>query len=72
MNKNIFNLHFSIKSASQINVLGTSLVVQWLRLHVPNAGDLDLIPAQGLKILRTANKTWCSQINKYISNKCIV
>ena len=49
MNKNIFNLPFSIKSASQINVLGTSLVAQWLRLHVPHAGDLGLIPGRGTR-----------------------
>ena len=29
---------------------GTSLVVQWLRLHAPNAGDMGLIPGQGTKI----------------------
>ena len=28
---------------------GTSLVVQWLRLHTPNAGDLDLIPGLGTR-----------------------
>ena len=27
--------------------LGTSLVVQWLRLHAPNAGGLGSIPGQG-------------------------
>ena len=26
---------------------GTFLMVQWLRLHVPNVGDLSLIPGQG-------------------------
>ena len=30
--------------------LGTSLVVQWLRLHVSNAGGVRLIPLQGTKI----------------------
>jgi len=53
---------------------GTSLVVQWLRLHAPNAGDLGSIPGQGtrshmlqprvrmlqLKIMCAANRTWCS------------
>ena len=29
--------------------LGTSLVVQWLRLHAPNAGGLGLIPGQGTR-----------------------
>ena len=28
---------------------GTSFVVQWLRLHAPNAGDSGLIPGQGTK-----------------------
>ena len=26
-------------------------MVQWLRLRAPNAGDVDLIPGQGTKIL---------------------
>ena len=28
---------------------GTSLVVQWLRLHTPNAGGSGLIPGQGTR-----------------------
>ena len=58
---------------------GTSLVVQWLRLHAPNAGSPGLSPGLGtrfhmpqlrvhtlqLKILHAATKAWCSQINKY-------
>ena len=28
---------------------GTSLVVQWLKLHTPNAGDLGSIPGQGTR-----------------------
>ena len=58
----------------------TSLGVQWLRLHVSNAGGLGSIPGQGTrshmlqlrvhmpkgKILHAASKTKCSQINKYI------
>ena len=51
---------------------GTSLVVQWLKLHSHNAGDLGLIPGQGtrshmpqLKILHATTKTQHSQINKY-------
>ena len=31
---------------------GTSLVVQWLRLHIPKAGDLGLIPGQELDFTR--------------------
>ena len=30
-------------------VWGTSLPVQWLRLHTSNAGDTALIPGQGTK-----------------------
>ena len=30
--------------------LGTSLVVQWLRLLAPNAGGMGPIPGQGTKI----------------------
>ena len=51
---------------------GTSLVVQWLRLHDPNAGGLGSIPGQGtrshmlqLKVPHAATKTQHSQINKY-------
>ena len=58
--------------------LRTSLVVQWLRLHAPNAGGLGSIPGQGtrshmpqqricrpqgrLKMLHATMKTWSSQI----------
>ena len=55
--------------------LGTSLVVQWLRLCTPNAGGLSLTPGQGtrshmlqltvhmlqLKIPRAATKTQSRQ-----------
>ena len=58
--------------------IGTSLVVQWLRLHTPNAGSLGSIPGQGTRFhmpqlrarmpqLRSPGaptKTWCNQINK--------
>ena len=29
--------------------LGTSLVVQWLRFHVPNVSGIGLIPGQGTR-----------------------
>ena len=59
-------------------MIGTSLVVQQLRLHAPNAGSPGSIPGQGtrsripqlracmlqLKILCAASKTQHSQINK--------
>ena len=31
-------------------MFGTFLVVQWLRVHAPNAGGQGLIPGQGTKI----------------------
>ena len=32
-----------------LHALGSSLVVQWLRLHAPNAGGSGSIPAQGTR-----------------------
>ena len=42
--------------------IGTSLVVQWLRLCAPNAGDLGLIPGQGTRshTLHLKDLAWCS------------
>ena len=37
---------------------GTSLVVQWLRLHVSNAGDVGSILGQGTRIPHLA---WCAK-----------
>ena len=71
---------FPIQSgSSRIFCMGTSLVVQWLRLCTPNAGGPGSVPGQGtrshmpqLKILHAATKiphattkTRHSQINKY-------
>ena len=60
------------QSISKTFFSGTSLVVQWLRFHTPNAGVPGLIPGQQtrscmsqLKILCAATKTQHSQINKY-------
>ena len=58
---------------------GTSLVVQWLSLCTPNAGDVGKIPGQRtrshipklrvhmlqVKTQQAAPKTWCSQISKF-------
>ena len=60
---------------------GTSLVVQWLRLHTPKVRDLGLTPGHGtrspmpqlkiqhaatkIEIPNDATKTWHSRINKY-------
>ena len=35
---------------------GMSLVVQWLRLHAPNSGDLGSIPGQGTRSQRSQLK----------------
>ena len=55
-------------------MIGTSVVVQWLRVWAPNAGGPGSILGQGtrshmiqLKILHAATETWCSQINKYFN-----
>ena len=39
---------------SQGTELGTSTVVQWLRLRASQAGDMGLIPGQGTKILHAS------------------
>ena len=33
----------------KISTIGTSLVVRWLRLYAPNAGDPGSIPGQGTR-----------------------
>ena len=45
------------KQTNKKTFLRNSLVVQWLRLHAPNAGDVGLIPGRGTKILR-ASQVW--------------
>ena len=42
--------------------VGDSLVVQWLRLHTPNTGDLGSILGQGNKILHAVQHG--QEINK--------
>ena len=46
--------------------LGTSLVVQWLRLHAANAGIVGLIPGQATKIQHAMQ---CGQ--KIKKQKCL-
>ena len=36
-------------TVSIISIKGTSLVVQWVRLHTPNAGGLGSIPGRGTR-----------------------
>ena len=45
--------------------VGTSLVIQWLRLHASTAGATGSIPGQGTKIPHAAQcgqKTWVAQL----------
>ena len=42
------------------NNTGTSLELQWLRLHAPNAGGMGLIPGWGTKVPH-ASQRWCGQ-----------
>ena len=41
------------------DITGTSLVVQWLRLHAPNAGGPGSIPGRGTKVPHTTTKPAC-------------
>ena len=57
--------------AARPPMLRNPLVVQWLRLHAPNAEAPGLTPVHGtrshmpqLKILHAVTKPWCSQIKK--------
>ena len=38
---------------------GTSLVVQWLKRHVPNAGSPGSIPGQGTRSCMPQLDPWC-------------
>ena len=46
---------------NESGTLGTSLVIQWLRLHSCIVGGMGSIPGEGSKIPRAA---WCSQKNR--------
>ena len=50
-------LTFIFRNVSFKQYLGTSLVVQWIRLCVPNAGGSGLIPAQGTRLPHAATKS---------------
>ena len=52
------------KSTRTDKELGTSLVVEWLTFHAPNAGGTSLIPGQGTKILHAAWHSQKIKINK--------
>ena len=44
--KGKINFEGHVKSSVQH---GTSVLVQWLRVHLPNAGSWDLIPGEGTR-----------------------
>ena len=48
MKKQTKQIH-SMFCSQTINQHGTSLVIQWLRLHTLNAGDPGSIPGQGTR-----------------------
>ena len=45
---------------------GISLVVHWLRLCTPTAGDLGSIPGQGTRSHMSQLRTRCSQIHNFL------
>ena len=50
INKNIYSTRLEERLSNlAIRCTGTSLVVQWLRCHTPNAGGLDSIPGQEIR-----------------------
>ena len=49
--------HLLTRGFLKIRSFGTSLAVQWLRLHAPNAGGPDSTPGRETKIPHTATKS---------------
>ena len=54
-----------LRPDSKLVPLGTSLVVQWLRLHASTAGAMGLIPGQGTKIPHAAEHSQKIKLNKF-------
>ena len=46
----VYKIVQSSLSCQEIHPVGTSLAVQWLKLHASTAGDVGLIPSWGTKI----------------------
>ena len=75
MRNSFLEVYTSKSGAGQLKG-GTSLVVQWLKLHTHSAGGLGLIPGQGtrshtlqLKIPHATTKTQHSQIKIFLKPK---
>ena len=45
----------------------TSMGVQWLKRHTPNAGGMGSTPGSGTKILHAATKTWYTKKKKSLN-----
>ena len=58
-----------VAAVTQEGNLGTSLVVQWLRLHVPNAGGPASIPGQRTIIPPAATKSLCAMTKTWRGQK---
>ena len=59
-------IHLALDSGDLVLPAGISLVVQWLRLHAPNAGSPGLIPGQGTRSHMLQLRSGAAkQINKY-------
>ena len=50
----LMGIEFPFYKAKRVLEMGTSLVVQWVRLHTPNAGGPGSIPGQGTRSLMHA------------------
>ena len=59
-----FQLNHAVITAIKKFKIGISLVVQWLRLHAPNAGGQGFNPWSGKSIPHAATKTQHGQRNK--------
>ena len=59
-------LQINWRTSCKKSIGGTSLVVWWLRLPTPNAGDPDLTPGQGTRSkMPQLRPSTAKQINKY-------
>lgn len=59
---------FSSSHCFQESSVGTTLAVQWLRFHTPNAGSMGLIPEWGTKTLDAT--ALCSRNNNVLNMAC--
>ena len=65
----LYNKNLVVYPLSIYNGLGTSLVVQWLKLHAFIVGYVGLIPGQGTEILHGQKKKKSNKLFFFLSNK---